>query len=307
MFFVPSAIMVYRASFARWLCSDSRHLCICITLIIITMAIINSLAIGKSVKSAGNLTYKTVRGRTIASQRITTNKSNTMAQSIQRSRFGQAAQAAQLIQIFINSCYEKSRYGSARNAFMQMNKNYRAFGLLPEVQGGAIPLADVFIPAFAPTKPAADDSYIEFSAYGSSPIIVREIFASAIFNDSSSNPLPYNETSRVEYSYITPVAREKAIIVVCGLFGDATNGISSAVLTSRNYSLSEEDIQSISDLGFKITVSADVTGNIIGFSVKSSAPTKTGNYEAYAVIFPVVNGKMPKLKGWMHTQVEPAP
>lgn len=271
------------------------------------MAIINSLAIGKSVKSAGNLTYKTIRGRTIASQRITSNKSNTMAQSIQRSRFGLAAQAAQLIQIFINSCYEKSKYGSARNAFMKLNKNYRAFGLLPEVQEGAIPLADVFIPAFSPTKPDVDTSYIEFATYGSSPIIVRETFGSAVFTDSSSNPSPYNATSKVEYSYITPIAREKATIVVCGLFGDATNGISSAVLTSRTYTLSEEDIQTISDLGFTIQPQEDVTGNILGFSVTNSAPSETGEYEAYAVIFPVVGGKIPKLKGWLHTQVEPAP
>lgn len=271
------------------------------------MAIINSLAIGKSVKSAGNLTYKTVRGRTIASQRITTNKSNTMAQSIQRSRFGLAAQSAQLIQTYINSCYEKSKYGSARNAFMHMNKNYRAFGLLPEVQEGVIPFADVFIPAFAPTKPTNDDSYIEFATYGSSPVIVRESFASAVFTDSSSNPSPYNATSKVEYSYITPVAREKATVVVCGLFGDETNGLSSAVLTSRSYTLSEEDIQAISELGFTIQPQEDVTGNILGFSVTSSAPTKTGEYEAYAVIFPVINSKLPKLKGWLHTQVEPAP
>lgn len=271
------------------------------------MAIINSLAIGKSVKSAGNLTYKTIRGRTIASQRITSNKSRTLAQSNQRSLFGLSSRAAQLIQVFINCCYEKSRYGSARNAFMKMNKNYGAFRLLSEVREGSIPIADVFIPAFSPTKPAGNADYIEFSAYGSSPIIVREVFASAIFNDSASETSPYNETSRVEYSYITPVAREKATIVVCGLFGDDTNGVSSAVLTSRTYSLSEEDIQSISDLGFQITPTEDATGNIIAFSVVPSAPQRTGNYEAYAVIFPVVGGKIPKLKGWIHTQVEPAP
>lgn len=273
----------------------------------VIMAIINSLAIGKSVKSAGNLTYKTIRGRTIASQRITTNTSNTLAQSIQRSRFGLAAQSAQLIQTFINSCYEKSKYGSSRNAFMHMNKTYRAFRLLPEVQEGAIPLADVFIPAFAPTKPANDESYIEWAAYGTSPVITRESFTGAVFTDSSSSPWPFNETSRVEYSYITPVAREKATVVVCGLFGDAANGLSSAVLTSRTYTLSEEDIQAIGDLGFTIQPQVDVTGNILGFSVTSSAPSETGEYEAYAVIFPVINGKLPKLKGWLHTQVEPAP
>lgn len=271
------------------------------------MAIINSLAIGKSVKSAGNLTYKTVRGRTIASQRITTNTSNTMAQSIQRSHFGVCAKAAQLVQVFINNCYEKSKYGSARNSFMSINKNYNAFAIIPEVQEGAIPFVDAFIPAFLNRSPEGRETYIEWSAYGTSPVITRETIITGSFTDSSSHVSNYSETSRVEYSFVNPVPREKANIVLCGLIGDSTNGLAKATLTSRNFTLANVDITTMGEMGFKIDVNEDSNGNIVSFAVSTKAPAQSGEYEAYAVIFPVVGGKIPKLKGWLHVELEPAP
>lgn len=270
------------------------------------MAIINSLAIGKSVKSAGNLTYKTMRGRTIASQRITTNKSNTLPQSIQRSRFGRAAQAAQLIQVFIDSCYEKSKYGSARNSFMHLNKNYTAFGLIQEVREGVIPVVDVFVPAFAST-PEEGDSYIRYSAYGTSPIIVRETVISSSFTDGDSNVSHYNEAKSVDYSFITPTPREKANIVLCGLIGDSTDGLANAVLTTRNFTLADVDITTMAEMGFQVDVSEDDNGNVLSFRVSPGTPTQTAEYEAYAVIFPIVNGKIPKLRGLLHVDIEPQP
>lgn len=111
------------------------------------MAIINSLAIGKSVKSAGNLTYKTVRGRTIASQRITQNKSNTTAQQTQRSMFGAVATSMKFIQQYIGTCYEKSKYGSSRNAFFKQNKNFNFGGLYGELAEGLVTLSDAMLSA----------------------------------------------------------------------------------------------------------------------------------------------------------------
>lgn len=270
------------------------------------MAIINSLAIGKSVKSAGNLTYKTVRGRTIASQRITTNKSNTMAQATQRSNFGYAAQCAQLIQTFINSCYEKSKYGSARNNFMHLNKDYSADGLLGEVREGLVPLVDVFIPAFTPDRSNQRGSYIDWSAYGTSPVIVRETFAKAVYENGDTTGF-YNETSSVEYSFITPIAREKAKVVMCGIIGDDTTGLANAMLSSRSYTLSDADITAIGEFGFQVDINEDAAGNVLSFQVSTKTPTHAGEYEAYAVIFPIVESKIPKLRGWLHVVVEPAP
>ena len=120
-------------------------------LICYVMAIINSLAIGKSVKSAGNLTYKTVRGRTIASQRITSNKSNTPSQENQRYHFTKVSRTMALLQRYIDVCYEKSKYGSSRNAFFTRNKNFTLGGLVGEVIEGIEPLSKAMLSALTET------------------------------------------------------------------------------------------------------------------------------------------------------------
>lgn len=111
------------------------------------MAIINSLAIGKSVKSAGNLTYKTVRGRTIASQRIFSNKSNTALQQNQRQLFANVSASMRLLQQYIDVCYEKSKYGSSRNAFFKTNKGFTFGGLVGEISEGLVALSDGMLSA----------------------------------------------------------------------------------------------------------------------------------------------------------------
>lgn len=118
------------------------------------MAIINSLAIGKSVKSAGNLTYKIIRGRTIASQRITQNKSNTPSQENQRGHFSNVSRSISLLQRYIDVCYEKSKFGSSRNAFFKTNKNFTLRGLIGEVLEGVEPLSRAMLSALSeePTK-----------------------------------------------------------------------------------------------------------------------------------------------------------
>lgn len=111
------------------------------------MAIVNSLAIGKSVKSAGNLTYKTVRGRTIASQRIFSNKSNTARQQNQRMHFANVSASMRLLQQYIDACYEKSKYGSSRNAFFSVNKNFTLGNMVGEVAEGIVTLSDAMLSA----------------------------------------------------------------------------------------------------------------------------------------------------------------
>lgn len=115
------------------------------------MAVINSLAIGAGVKSAGNITYRRTRGRTIASQRITENKSNTAAQQAQRGKFKVMTQFAALMSAYIDMAYSKTKYGSARNQFITQNKmtlpDINA-GKLLEVQQGKTPLGTFFLDTF---------------------------------------------------------------------------------------------------------------------------------------------------------------
>lgn len=134
------------------------------------MAIVNSLAIGKSRKSAGNLTYKTVRGRTIASQRITENKSNTIAQGVQRNRFAMASQAISMCQLYVNYAYEKSKYGSARNEFMKTNPGFNLGGVVPEIKGGDLTIAYGFLSSIQ--KTASEPRIIDYVSKGSLAAIV---------------------------------------------------------------------------------------------------------------------------------------
>lgn len=85
------------------------------------MAIISSTAIGNGQKSAGVLTYRRTRGRTIASQRIVTNKSNTVYQQDVRSRFAAVSHIMSVLAFLINESCEKSKYGSSRNNFYKNN------------------------------------------------------------------------------------------------------------------------------------------------------------------------------------------
>lgn len=133
------------------------------------MAVINSLAIGNGVKSAGNITYRRTRGRTIASQRITENKSNTAAQQAQRGKFKVMTQFASLMSAFIDKAFDKTKYGSQRNNFIKQNKE-----TLPDVnptqllnvQKGTTPLGTFFLDSLNITS-AHDASCISVYSYGS--------------------------------------------------------------------------------------------------------------------------------------------
>lgn len=262
------------------------------------MAIVNSLAIGKSVKSAGNLTYKTVRGRTIASQRITTNKSNTLLQSIQRTNFATASQASQLIQLFINNCYEKSKYGSQRNSFMHVNKLFDAGGVVSEIREGVIPLADVFVPAFF-TVADGSESKINFSAYGSSPVFVQETLTDANFTDSGDNAHTYRCTESVKFTFPTPIKPEKAKVVFVYLSGEKATFLAGVFLKAMTVSLSAADIAKINALGVTCTTELDDNGNVISMSVESRVDSADA-IQTYGVLFPLIDGKIPKLRGLLN-------
>lgn len=132
------------------------------------MAVINSLAIGAGVKSAGNITYRRTRGRTIASQRITENKSNTPAQAAQRTKFRVMTQFASLISAYIDMGFSKTKYGSARNQFIKQNKMTLPdvnFGKLLEVQQGTTPLGTFILDTFN-IMGAHDTSCVGVCSYG---------------------------------------------------------------------------------------------------------------------------------------------
>lgn len=269
----------------------------CLTLILFIMAIINSLAIGKSVKSAGNLTYKTVRGRTIASQRITTNKSNTYKQANQRASFGASSQAMVMVQKWINSCYEKSKYGSARNAFLQENKKYSLGGLTGEVREGLVSLYEGFVLGVGTDADGAHlDGTAKFAAYGSSSVIAQEdTFADSV--TLNEEIVYFTGTSSSNFIFPQPVTRENAEIVLCGFFLSGSVVKERATLQTRVFSLTESDIASMKSLGLIATVT-ETDGFVESVGLKKDGDAAEGIAGSLFVAFPRVGGKIPTMRGW---------
>lgn len=89
------------------------------------MAIINSMGVGRSRKSMGNVTYRTVRGRTIGSQKIVSGGATTRvpsaSQETRRTTFGLISRFAAQHAESIDQSFNLTKYGTARNYFMKVN------------------------------------------------------------------------------------------------------------------------------------------------------------------------------------------
>lgn len=269
------------------------------------MAIIDSLAIGKSYKSAGNLTYKTVRGRCIASQRITQNKSNTLLQAGQRSTFGMAAKVATLMQVYINSCYEKSKFGSARNSFMSINKNYVWQGLYGEVVEGVVSLVDVFVLSFKDEFYESDT--LRFSAHGSSSVITNEQYNVRIWSDSQSNDFNVKFTSSLDFVLPTPISPERIEFVVAGLIPLQGQTAKQISFSSKTYNLTSEKLAELLKMGIKVTLTQNDAKEVTAINVIPTEANMFEGFQAYCVAFPRISSKIPKLTSIMELtqQVNP--
>lgn len=87
------------------------------------MAIINSLGVGRGRKSAGNLTYRTVRGRCIASQRREKSGNPSGNISVAQATFSIISTFMRAHASDIDVSFARSTYGSQRNAFYRLNKS----------------------------------------------------------------------------------------------------------------------------------------------------------------------------------------
>lgn len=267
------------------------------------MAIINSLAIGKSVKSAGNLTYKTVRGRTIASQRITQNKSNTAAQQEQRSRFAGVSISMKLIQRYIDVCYEKSKYGSSRNAFFKANKNFNFGGLYGELEEGLVTLSDAMLSALTnyPIKQLSALSWgslagfltirynnVESYKYGENTYENLKVIATA--DGSSYSPGEY------DFVFSSPVRKSDLKLY---FFGFSDNGLITDI-----GSLNVPDMGTFEFDNSKVVTAANscrayFAGDTHEFIESIHVEIDLSSFDAcpIAVVVPVAGGKVPTIAG----------
>jgi hypothetical protein len=90
------------------------------------MAVIRSLAVGKSRKSAGDLTYQSYYGKVVAKQKIVANKSYvpSIAQNEQRGKQKYAGKAVHFFMPWIPQSFVRSKYGTKVNNFVKSNKEF---------------------------------------------------------------------------------------------------------------------------------------------------------------------------------------
>lgn len=243
------------------------------------MAIINSAGVGKAAKSQGNLTYKYVRGRTIASSRIIENKSNTPRQIIARQEFAAMSGFVVRQASYIDAAFDKSKYGSSRNSFMTLNKT-----MLPEM-------------AYFKSYIAGETSFFELMGvwFGTDlkPMAWVTYGSAAAFVSGIKN------SSRQDYSSVN-------ISFGAGVpLSDLTFGcyVSSASNTSF---IPPKDFEAAGGSGISLTFSgltitlqyADETNTLLsGLTISAGGPT-----ESYFIPVIQVRGKNVKLDAPLHTE-----
>lgn len=266
------------------------------------MAVINSLAIGKSYKSAGNLTYKTVRGRTIASQRIIQNTSNTAAQGAQRSRFGATAQCMQLFLPYVNNFFEKTKYGSARNQYVKMNKFINLGGLSGEVKEGIVPMSEAFLLLFGrDAEGKLLEGSAQYASYGTLSCIVNETTVSGIKGNIGVTT-DFKCNTSVLFTFTTAPTKDKIKLKTYLVGVNSSTEFSKAIPTYKEFTLSDEDIAALKSLGYTVSV---VEADGIVSSIKIDAIVGSGNTDtegSVGIIIPSINNKVPTLLNIMQAQ-----
>lgn len=272
------------------------------------MAIINSLAIGKSVKSAGNLTYKTVRGRTIASQRITTNASNTQAQAFQRGRFGATMECMQLFIPYINNFFERTKYGSSRNRYAQLNKFINLGGLLGEIKEGIVPLSEAFLLLFGrDNSDVLLDGSAYYASYGTMPCVTVETTIAG-HKTSIGVETDFKCNSNVKFTFTTAPLKDSIILKSYLVSAAGASEFAEAVPVYKEYTLDTADISALAALGYKVTV-VESNNIVSSINIEAIAPA-AGDDSTYSVgiVVPSINNKVPTLLNIMQIQpVEPVP
>lgn len=262
---------------------------LCAWIKLFIMAVINSLAIGKSVKSAGNLTYKTVRGRCIASQRITQNKSNTNSQQIARNNFRQASKVITILQAWIDLAFEKSKYGSARNEFLKQNK------LLLENVDINTDFALGYVTAGEWLKSLCDKLIV---LDGSMPYLKYFTKGSAVgVFVTGTTAMGWDENnqgcSSLNFEFVSPIPSQN-VRVGSILFFEGSNTI--IIKAPKSLAPGIEGYQEEIDCGATVTIRSDDQGlTLNSFFIDGYDPAlKPESPGAYVYVIPVVlvNGKI---------------
>lgn len=118
------------------------------------MARLKSIAIGPGSGSAGDVTYRTVRGRTIMSRRVTESTSDTPSQRNRRDAFAIMQRFYKFYRDWVELYFEKTKYGSPVNAVSHYNYSY----LYDLIQGGVVTMVGLAKKMFDKTSSALTDA-----------------------------------------------------------------------------------------------------------------------------------------------------
>lgn len=156
------------------------------------MALINSVGVGNGSKSVGEFTYRSVRGRTIASKRVLKNSSNSAAQGNQRSLFAALSKFLTAYDCYVFNAFAKTRYGSRRNRAASVLKALSPYirSTYERVTADGSPVNLVwywFAQAMAAANNAINDGEASTSAIGSTLLQASDIGVSLVNTSLSSN------------------------------------------------------------------------------------------------------------------------
>lgn len=169
------------------------------------MAIIRSLAIGKGRKSAGNLTFRTVKGRTIVSEKVGKRDTSTRAGlSLREFMFGLVTRFAAERAADINVSFEKTEYGTARNMFIKVNYAHlaKAFESL-YIVGGEV---------WEVTSQAMTDAVAAYVAENPQSIIRTKIGSVVAYLEGAWEPNTPAEISAVVSAKVGTTAMRDGIV-----------------------------------------------------------------------------------------------
>lgn len=194
------------------------------------MAIVQSLAIGNARKSAGNLTFQTVHGRTIAREKpLYVTNPNTPAQQATRSIMRNLVEAWRGFGFLLRSYFTiKPPYGSAYNQFIKMNHALGDSSWYNLVAAGIV---------------APENTWVSNGKYGSNAVWYN-----------------FNETTNMFRFMINDPQLKSEIVAgdIVAIVGNSTDGTNPIATKVIEHTLTESNVTALK-AGSEITIPSGET------------------------------------------------
>lgn len=142
------------------------------------MAIINSIVVGRSRRSVGNVTLRVSKGRTIASEKVTKNSSKTYKQVYQRMKMKWATLFADVMRPIVDHSFvTRKKFESSYNAFISNAINAAFYTPYPLKNPNEVTLGAGFYPNQVPISRGSMSPIVEDAKFAnrSFPLVSDEL------------------------------------------------------------------------------------------------------------------------------------